>query len=172
VTERTSVSFGMRVFLGFISGFFATLIFHQLMVFLLWTAGMAPAPPFALAPTRPFEVPSVISLSFWGGIWGIVWAFIETSISHRLRYWLGAILFGGILPSLVALLVIFPLKGLHTGGGWPLRLLLMAFLVNGAWGLGTAIFLKAFLSWQGVSENSTGSCGREVKPNQSNVGGP
>jgi hypothetical protein len=51
-------------------------------------------------------------------------------------------LFGALLPSLVALLVVVPLKGGPVGGGWAPGLLLTAFLINGAWGIGTGLILR------------------------------
>lgn len=114
-------------------------------------AGIAPFGPFPSAPTHPFRVPAVISLAFWGGIWGILFALIEVAFPRRWGYWVTAILFGAILPSLVALLVVLPLKGLTMGGGSHFPLFLTALLINGAWGLGTGIFFRAFLAWLRVS---------------------
>jgi hypothetical protein len=33
------------------------------------------------------------------------------------------------------------------GGGWQLSLLVTAFFANGAWGVGTGVFLKALQGW-------------------------
>ncbi len=97
-----------------------------------------------MAATSPFELPAVFSLSFWGGIWGILFAFVECRFPSRGGYWVAAFLFGAVLPSLVALLIVLPLKGRPMGGGWGLPLLVTAFLINGAWGVGTALFLRLF----------------------------
>jgi hypothetical protein len=67
----------MRILFGFIAGFLATLIFHQVVVALLWWAGVAPFGPFSMAATQPFGVPAVISLAFWGGVWGILFGLID-----------------------------------------------------------------------------------------------
>ena len=56
-------------------------------------------------------------------------------------YWLTTFLFGAIFPSLVALLLVLPMKGMAMGGGWHPRLLLTAFLINGVWGIGTGLIL-------------------------------
>jgi len=48
-----------QIFAGFIAGFLATLVFHQLVLAALWHAGIAPFPPFPMAATRPFGVPAV-----------------------------------------------------------------------------------------------------------------
>jgi hypothetical protein len=137
IGQRTKVLF------GFIAGFIATLVFHQLMLAVLWSAGLAPVGPYSMAPTHPFGIPAVLSLSFWGGVWGILFAWIEDRFPISMAYWAVAFLFGAIFPSLVALLVVLPLKGRPMGGGWHLPLLVTAFLVNGAWGVGTGLILKA-----------------------------
>jgi hypothetical protein len=131
---------------GFIGGFFATLTFHQFTLSVLWGLGVAPFAPYATAPTHPFSIPAFLSLSFWGGIWGILFALIRGRFPRGSAYWVIAFLFGAILPSLVALLVVLPIKGRPLGGGWHLSLLVTAFLINGAWGIGTALILKALSS--------------------------
>lgn len=132
----------IRPLLGFIAGFFATLVFHQLTLALLWGAGVAPFGPFQTAPTQPFGVPAVLSLAFWGGIWGIAYALIDGRFPRGGRYWATAFVFGAVLPSLVALVVVLPLKGKPLGGGWQPPLLVTVLLVNGAWGVGTGLTLK------------------------------
>lgn len=131
-----------RLLFGFIAGFFATLIFHQAAVYGLGQLHIAPFGAFNVHPTRPFGIPAVLSLAFWGGIWGILYILIHKSFPSGSGYWLAAFLFGAIAPSLVALLVVMPMKGLPMGGGWHPPLLLTAFLVNGAWGIGTGFFLR------------------------------
>jgi len=142
VNSKSSPSTPVRLLFGFIAGFFATLIFHQLTLLVLWTIKIAPIAPFAMIPTKPFGVPVVFSLAFWGGIWGILFALIDRTFPARFGYWVTAFFFGAIFPSLVALLVVLPLKGKPMGGGWHAHLLITAFLINGAWGVGTGIILK------------------------------
>lgn len=144
-----------RLFCGFVAGFLATLVFHQLSVGVLWAVKIAPFAPFSLAPTQPFGVPAVFSLAFWGGIWGIVFALLDRRFPPGGIYWLIAFLFGAVFPSLVALLVVFPLKGRPLGGGWHPPLLLTAFLINGAWGIGTGLFLKRLSRWAGSAGNNS-----------------
>lgn len=133
-----------RIIPGFVAGFLATLVFHQLTLWLLWHAGVAPFAPFPMAATQPFGVPAVFSLAFWGGIWGVLFAYLDRTFPSRGGYWIAAFLFGAILPSLVALVIVLPLKGRPMGGGWGLPLLVTAFLINGAWGIGTGYFLRVF----------------------------
>ena len=129
---------------GFLAGFLATLIFHQLALAVLRGAGIAPFGPFPMGATWPFGVPAVFSLAFWGGVWGVLYALVHRRFPSGGGYWAVAFLFGGILPSAVALLVVTPLKGGPVGGGWQPALLLTAFLINGAWGVGTGVFLRLF----------------------------
>jgi hypothetical protein len=144
-------SIPLAIFLGFVAGFLATLVFHQLTLALLWAAGVAPFGPFSMVATRPFHVPAVISLALWGGIWGTLFALLHDRFPRGLGYWVTAFVWGAFYPSLVALVVVFPLKGLPMGGGWHLPLLLTAFLINGAWGVGSGVFLKAFQAWSEAS---------------------
>jgi hypothetical protein len=60
------------------------------------------------------------------------------------RYWLLALLLGAIAPSAVALLVVLPLKGQPFGRGWNSAVIVGALLLNGAWGLGFAAFMRLF----------------------------
>jgi len=130
-----------RLLSGFVAGFFATLIFHQLMLGVLWLVGLSPVRPFSMALTHPFGVPAVFSLALWGGVWGMLYALIEGGFSGSAGHWIFAFLFGAFLPSLVALLIVLPLKGRPMGNGWHPPLLVAAFLVNGAWGVGTKLIL-------------------------------
>jgi hypothetical protein len=131
-----------RMLFGFMAGFFATLVFHQATVYGLWQIHIAPFGAFNMHPTKPFGVPAVLSLAFWGGVWGILFAFIHRAFPAGKGYWLTSFLFGAIAPSLVALMVVMPMKGMPMGGGWHPPLLLTALLVNGAWGIGTALILR------------------------------
>ena len=136
-----------RLLVGFIAGFLATLIFHQLTLALFRGVGVAAFLPYSWTPTDPFGIPAVVSLSFWGGVWGIIFALIHGRFPRGAGYWVAAFLFGAILPSLVAFLVVLPLKGRPMGGGWQLPLLVAAFFADGAWGIGTGVFLKALKGW-------------------------
>jgi hypothetical protein len=140
MTEIASIGFAKRLLFGFAAGFLATLIFHQLTLWVLWNMGVAPFAPFSMATTKPLGVPAMFSLAFWGGIWGILYALVDRTFPRHGGYWVVALLFGAILPSAVAIFIVVPLKGLSMGGGW--HLLVTALLVNGAWGIGTGMILK------------------------------
>lgn len=133
-----------RLLLGFVAGFIATLVFHQAVLTILHEIEFTPAAPFPLRPTRPFGIPQIWSLAFWGGIWGLFFAAIDRYFPRGAGYWLVALIFGAVAPSLVAWLVVFPMKGLPAAGGWKLAGLATGLMVNGAWGIGTALLLRGF----------------------------
>ena len=62
---------------GFIAGSVATLVFHQIGLLLLHFIGMIPGMPYNINSVPPFSVPQFISLSFWGGVWGIAFVLLE-----------------------------------------------------------------------------------------------
>ena len=134
-----------KLLIGFGWGFVATLAFHQIAVAILDLMGLAPFGAWNMTPTPPFGVPAVLSLSFWGGLWGVVLVLVHHHFGTGARYYVSAFLFGGIVTSAVALLVVVPLKGGPVGGGWAPSLLLFVFIVNGVWGLTTALLVQVFV---------------------------
>ena len=128
-----------RCALGFIAGALAVLIFHQGVVAIFYLVSAWPREPYVLNPTAPFGVPAVISSAFFGGLWGALMLGGLWDRFDRRRAWIAGVVFGAILPSAVALLVVAPLKGLPPAGGWQPKLIGFSLLVNGAWGLGTVL---------------------------------
>ena len=126
---------------AFLAGFLSTLVFHQGVLAILHRAGATTRKPWVLTSTPPFGVPSVVSLAFWGGLWGILlWRMIRGASGAR--HWLLAVILGALLPTAVALFVVLPLKGQPVGGGWKPDLLVGALLLNGAWGAGVALLMR------------------------------
>ena len=131
-----------RIIRGFVAGLLAVPVFHQAALFVLHRAGIAPA-PWDLAPVPPFGVPAVASAAFWGGLWGIVFGLLAPRFGRGAGYWLAGLLFGAVALTLVAWFVVLPLKGLPPGGGFAWPGVIIGPVVNGAWGLGTALLLAA-----------------------------
>ena len=126
---------------AFLAGFVATLICHQPVLWLLHLAGMTPRMPYAMRPVPPLGVPSVISLAFWGGVWGIV---MIAAIGRARAFYLLSAIFGALLPTLVAAFVIAPMRHqVFTGNR--ATLLALGLIVNAAWGLGTAVLYRLFM---------------------------
>jgi hypothetical protein len=126
---------------AFIAGFVSTLVFHQGVLWLLYAGGFSPRAPWNMTPVPPLHAPAVISLAFWGGLWGIVlWALIGGSGGSA--YWIKALVIGALGPSVVAWFVVMPIKGLDAAGGWGPKIVVGALLLNGAWGIGTALLIR------------------------------
>jgi hypothetical protein len=131
----------MEYLYAFAAGFISTLTFHQGTLFVLHKAGLWPKPPWPMTPTEPLKIPAVISLALWGGVWGLpAWYLIRGMAGAD--YWIYATAFGAIGPSLVALYVVFPLKGLPMGGGWNPKVIGAVLALNAAWGLGVAVLMR------------------------------
>lgn len=121
---------------AFVAGFLATLLFHQGLFGLFYLAGLVPAAPYNMTPVPPFHVPAVMSLAFFGGLWGIpIWAIIRRM--QPLMHWISAIVLGALGPTVVAMLVVFPLKGIPVTA----QTLMGGLVLNGFWGLGLAVFM-------------------------------
>ena len=126
-----------RIVLAFVAGFIATLVFHQIALAILHAAHFTDRGAWAMKPVPPFGVPQVISLAFWGGVWGIVMVLM---LAKTRMFLLASTLFGAILPTLVAGLVVAPLKHQpvpHSG-----KMIALGLIVNAAWGFGTALLYR------------------------------
>jgi hypothetical protein len=129
---------------AFLAGCLATLTFHQGTLATLHAAGLWPKPSYLMTPTPPFGLPAVISLALWGGVWGVpLWLLIRAAPGPQ--YWLCAALFGAAFPSVVALFVVFPAKGMPLAGGWDPKVIFPVLLLNGAWGFGVGVFMRLAL---------------------------
>jgi len=133
----------MRQVKSFVAGFLSTLVFHQGLLALLFAGGLTTRRPWVMAPTRPMGVPAVLSLAFFGGLWGILlWEMVRGRLGAA--RWVTALVAGAVAPTLVALFVVLPLKGLGVAGGWKPDILVGALLLNGAWGLGVVALMGLF----------------------------
>ncbi|HEX2198483.1 MAG TPA: hypothetical protein VHG88_07675 [Burkholderiales bacterium] len=128
---------------GFIAGALSVLLFHQGMAGLLHAMHVIPRAPYGMAPTDPWGVPQLWSTVFWGGAWGVLLAaFLGRMTGARLM--VAALVFGALLPTLVAWFVVAPLKGQPMAAGFVPARMWIGPVINGAWGLGTAIGLVLF----------------------------
>lgn len=128
---------------GFLAGAASVLVFHQGAAALLHALELTPRAPYSLQPTSPFGVPQVWSITFWGGIWGALLAAAFTRLDGARLVW-ASLVFGVILPTLVAWFVVAPLKGQPAAAGFAPMAMLIGPIVNGAWGLGTGLGLAIF----------------------------
>jgi hypothetical protein len=120
-TERSGASetAGLAPVVGaFVAGAIGVLAFHQLTWWLLYIVGIVPDFSYRLKPTAPLGVPQVLSQAFSGGLWGIVLAVVLLR-RGRANYWVFAMAFGLIAPTLVGWLVVPLIKGAPLMGGPP-----------------------------------------------------
>lgn len=156
-------SFATRIIAGFIAGALAVLIFHQGMYLLMqqyggpygiklggtpWrTAPIALWPElFAALKMQAISVPAIASQSIWGGLWGILFAFMVDRLPGGLTLIKGfvfACIFPMLLGSwlLVAMVKGNPiLGGAMAKGGFDIMALRNGFLLNGVgFGIGLGL---------------------------------
>jgi hypothetical protein len=146
LTSRPSIA--TVILLGFVAGFLATLTVHQLTIGLLHALGAVPNSPYSLRPIPPLGVPSVLNLAFWGGLWGIVWALVADRMPRSWPLWLAGLIFGAIAPTFVGWFVVAPIKGQAVANGFNPARMWIGPLVNGIWGLGTALIYDFLRRWR------------------------
>lgn len=128
-----------RALVGFLAAFISTLTFHEIGFLLVNATGLGTFTLFNMRPTVPFGVPLVISLSFWGGLWGILYVFIVERFPKSVHPYLAGFLFAILLPTLFGWTVVAAIKGNPFFlNGDVLRLMLIIF-INGLWGVGLPI---------------------------------
>src|SRR6266704_54042 len=96
--------------IAFAAGFLAVLTFYEALFLLLYVGGVIPVPPFSMKPMPPIGVPEVLSQSFWGGVWGMVFLLIVPRFFSGTGYWVASAVIGGIALTLVYMFVVVPLK--------------------------------------------------------------
>ncbi|HEX2651420.1 MAG TPA: hypothetical protein VHN19_15945 [Burkholderiales bacterium] len=139
--DAATPSLARWLIVGFISGALSVVIFHQGAAAFLHAIGMTPRAPYAMTATAPFGIPALWSIAFWGGVWGVVLAAMLRNLRDG-AFVVSAVIFGAILPTLVAWLVVAPLKGQPVAAGFVPAAMIIGPFVNAAWGLGTAIGLE------------------------------
>jgi hypothetical protein len=116
---------------------------------------LASAAVLCITDTWPLDVPQIWSWTFWGGVWGLVYGFFEKWFPEKFfSYWIVAILFGAIFPTLVLWFVVFPLKGQPIAAGWDQMRIALHLMIHGAWGLGTACCCAITARTSGVGDVS------------------
>lgn len=126
---------------AFVAGFLSVLIFHQGVWAIFAAAGRTPAPAWDMKRVPPLGVPLVLSAAFWGGAWGVALALAMPALMPILGYWTTCIVVGGLATSLVAMFIVYPMKGRAFAGGWNPFVWMLALLVNAAWGFGFGLLL-------------------------------
>jgi hypothetical protein len=139
------------VVVGFLAGALSVLVFHQLGFWLSSKILHTGFTLYNMSPVPRWGVPTIVSLTFWGGMWGIAAAFLVPRMPGALGGVLGWILFAVIIVTLVNWFVVLPIKGQPMGGGFRLPNVVVAPIVYGLWGFGMWLFarlLRTALNWR------------------------
>ena len=135
-----------RTVFGFIAGAISVLVAHEGIIYVLNAAGYIATQGWSMTPAiPPWGVPRLVNNVFWGGLWGVLFAWLKDRIPGRMA-WLKGLIFGlGIV--LVSNWILLPLiKGQIFGqpnqvlfGGWNLQRMLIVLIILGAFGTGLGI---------------------------------
>ncbi len=128
--------------LGFCAGFLAVLIFHQGVILLMYGGGLVPNPPFPMRPVPPFGVPQIVSMAFWGGVWGILIGAIAAARPNWPTVLIGLAV-GAIGCVLVGFTLVAALRGQPLFGGMDPARWWRSVVINGAFGLGAGLIFDA-----------------------------
>ena len=125
---------------GFIAGALSVLTFHQGIIGVLHAIGLIGFAPFPMGPMGPLHVPYLVDLCFWGGVWGILFAFVGPRLSSS--PWVPGILLG-VASVLAGHLIVGPLHGHPITEGWQFRGVLISLAINCFWGIGVGLLLPS-----------------------------
>ncbi|HQS15143.1 hypothetical protein [Reyranella sp.] len=133
-------NFWRIAFAGFVAGALSVLVFHQWGFYLAAELGFGQPNLYNMRPVPPWGVPAIVSLAFWGGLWGALGAFVVARLPGMLNGALGWILFASTLVLAVSWFVVLPMKGAPIGGGWRLPGVIVVPIVYALWGFGMWLF--------------------------------
>lgn len=134
-----------RAVLGFAAAVLSVLIVHQGIIYGLVQFGVIRSVPWSLRPLGygPLSfVPVLVNNMFWGGLWGVLFAFVHPWLPTR-SSWLKGLVFGALIV-LVSNWLLLPLARHHLFGYPPQALfsnfapqaMLIVLLIVGGFGLG------------------------------------
>jgi hypothetical protein len=132
-----------RAVLGFVVAVASVLTFHAAAWEAFHLFGLMP-PPYPMRSVPPLGVPQIVSLCFWGGVWGALFGLVLPTLPMSVPMWVKGLGLG-IAAALFGLFVVAPLKGQPIAGGWQAVSLFRSLAINGFWGLGVGLLLPAVL---------------------------
>jgi hypothetical protein len=142
-----------RILLGFLAAAIAVLIVHQPIVMLLNSMGYIPFKAYNMeavktAPTALAALfaqagfkgwPGIFNQVFWGGLWGVVFAFVHHWLPGRSML-LKGFLFGMLILVFSNWIVLPLIRGTPMFANLVPLGLLMGVIIQGAFGTATALF--------------------------------
>ena len=127
-----------RVFLGSLAGALAILVFHQTTLQIFFWFGLSPQAAFRIAHVPPFHAPLVVSITFWGAVYG--------GLLGMALPWLPGPLYAksamaGAFATGLAWFLFLPLMGRPAAFGWQAWPMLRSFAAYQMWGIGVSLLL-------------------------------
>jgi len=129
-TGDVMANFWRMALAGFVAGVLSVLVFHQLGFSTAAELGFGRPNLYSMRPVPPW----------WGGLWGMLGAFVVARLPGVLNGVLGWILFAIVLVLAVNWFVVLPIKGAPVGGGWRLPGVAVVPIVYALWGFGMWLF--------------------------------
>lgn len=102
-----AVSF-KSLLIGFVAGVIAVVTVHEIIDYILYSAGVFPRVPWSLEPSAVTGVPQIVSDAFWGGVWGSIFAALYTLLPGGGPV-LKGVIFGLIGPAVIGVFILVPL---------------------------------------------------------------
>jgi len=134
-----------RLLLGFAAGALSHVIFQGGLGTLYYAADLIPGLPWSLKPVPPLGVPNTVSLAFWAGLWGILYAALEPRLTARFGCVPGGLLYG-LAPLLGRWFIVLPLKGAPIAEGLDPQAVGVFVGFHLIFGVGLAVILGAALT--------------------------
>jgi ABC-type antimicrobial peptide transport system permease subunit len=147
------------ILFGFVCGAVSVIVFHQGTAYLMFHQFAVIKTLFGAADSfrpasagynfrgvPPFGVPAVLSLAFWGGLWGILLAWLIRQL--RMPDLITGFLLGAVVCTVFGFTVVAMLRGVPMWGGGNSVTWWRVLILNGAWGWGAAFLMRPF----GVSD--------------------
>jgi len=128
------------VAIGFLAGALSIPTFHQATIALLQSLGGQAVAVYQTRPIAPFGVPQILNSMFWGGLWGIVFLWAARRLAGKYPAWLVGLVVGAVATTAVAWFVVAPIKGNPVAQGFNPATMWRSPVVNGMFGLGSALF--------------------------------
>jgi hypothetical protein len=135
-----------RAALGFVAATLSVLMAHESVVYVLGALGRVSRRAWTMTPPiPPFGVPYLANLVFWGGLWGILFAFIHPLLPGRMM-WLKGLIYGAVIVVLGGWILVPLVKGQLLGlpnqelfGGLDAQRMLNSTLIVCGYGLGLGV---------------------------------
>ena len=128
--------------LGFVAAAISVLVAHQVMVLALYLIGWVPNAPYSFRPNA-WGVPVILNSMFWGGLWGVAFAFAAPKIPIPAT-WLKGIVLGVVGPVVIGnWIVMATIRGQPLFAGFAPQRMLIGVLIGGAFGLGWIYIYQA-----------------------------